>query len=49
MGENGEVMVWLVVDYEIASEHGAYTGYTLNDDGTIYREGNTYTYSGEEK
>lgn len=49
MGENGEDMVWLVVDYDFASEHGAYTGYTLNDDGTIYREGNTYTYSGEEK
>lgn len=49
MGENGEDMVWLVVDYEFASEHGTYTGYVLNDDGTIYREGNTYTYKGEEK
>lgn len=49
MGENGEDLVWLIVDYEDASKHGAYTGYVLNDDGTIYREGNTYTYEGEEK
>jgi len=48
-GEGGKDMTLLVVDYDFASEKGAYTGYTLNDDGTIYREGNTYTYSGEEK
>lgn len=47
MGENGEDLVWLIVDYEFAAEHGAYTGYEVQDDATIIREGNTYTYSGE--
>ena len=47
MGANGEDMVWLVVDYEFASKNGAYTGYEVNKDGTISREGNVYTYTGE--
>ncbi len=47
MGEGDKDLVMLVVDYEFASEKGAYTGYVVNDDGTIYREGNTYTYEGE--
>lgn len=47
MGENNEDLILLVVDYEFASSHGAYTGYKVNKDGTISREGNTYTYTGE--
>lgn len=47
MGANGEDMVWLVVDYEFASKSGSYTGYEVNEDGTISREGNVYTYTGE--
>ncbi len=47
MGKNDEDLVWLVVDYEFAKKSGSYTGYVVNKDGTISREGNTYTYSGE--
>jgi len=46
-GESGDDMILLVVDYEFASEKGAYTGYVLNDNGTISREGNIYTYTEE--
>lgn len=46
-GDDGGDLIMLVVNYEFASAHGSYTGYIVNDDGTIYREGNTYTYAGE--
>lgn len=47
MGENGEDLTLLVVDYEFASKSGSYTGYIVNEDGTITREENIYTYKGE--
>lgn len=45
-GENGDDLTLLVVDYEFALEKGTFTGYVVNDDGTICREENTYTYKG---
>lgn len=47
MGKNGEDFTLLVVDYEFASKSGSYTGYIVNEDGTITREENIYTYKGE--
>lgn len=46
-GENGKDLTLLVVDYEWSKEHGTYTGYLVNEDGTITREGHIYTYNGE--
>lgn len=38
----------LVLNFEFAHEHGTYTGYTYNEDGSISK-GNTYRYSGTEE
>lgn len=48
MGENGEDLTLLVLNYDFAEEKGTYTGYTLNPDGTITILENTYTYTSAE-
>lgn len=48
MGENGADMTLLAVNYELAQSTGTYTGYILNDDGTISKVDNIYTYYGAE-
>mgnify|MGYP004617757459 CR=1 FL=1 len=48
MGENGEDMTLLVVNYDFAKDNGTYTGYTLNPDGTIKILDNTYSFSSTE-
>lgn len=46
-GEDGSDLTLLVLNYESASSVGAYTGYVLNNDGTIWKVDNTYSYYGE--
>ena len=46
-GEDGSDLTLLVLNYEFASSVGAYTGYVLNNDGTIWKVDNTYSYYGE--
>ena len=48
MGENGADLTLLAVNYELAQSTGTYTGYILNDDGTISKVDNVYSYVGEE-
>ena len=48
MGENGEDLTLLVVNYDFAKDNGTYTGYTLNPEGTIKMLDNTYTFSSTE-
>lgn len=38
----------LVINFEFAHEHGTYTGYIYNEDGSISK-GNTYRYFGTEE
>lgn len=45
-GEKESTM--LVINFEFAHEHGTYTGYTYNEDGSI-KKGNIYHYSGTKK
>ncbi len=44
MGEDGTDFDMLVIKYDTAEERGAFTGYGLNPDGTIYKAGNIYTF-----
>lgn len=48
MGENGDDMTLLALNYELSKENGTYVGYILNDDGTISKADNIYTYFGTE-
>jgi hypothetical protein len=46
--EDGGDIVILVLNYDSAAASGAYSGYILNDDGTISKVDNIYTYYGAE-
>ncbi|MDE7193683.1 MAG: hypothetical protein K2O14_06895, partial [Oscillospiraceae bacterium] len=48
LGEDGTDVILLALNYEFASSVGAYTGYTLNSDGTISKVDNIYSYYGAE-
>lgn len=48
MGENGEDMTLLAVNYEFSQSTGTYAGYILNGDGTISKVDNNYSYCGTE-
>lgn len=48
MGENGGDLNLLAVHYKTSLENNTYYGYILNDDGTISKIDNIYTYEGTE-
>lgn len=47
-GEDSTDLVLLVVHYDLAPATNTYMGYVLNDDGTISKVDNNYSYYGEE-
>lgn len=48
LGEDGTDYILLAVHYDLSLDNNTYIGYSLNEDGTISKVDNNYSYYGEE-